>query len=156
MAILESLQRVIIKTEENEERKQQLPKNTQVCARVTDPSSGDPMWILAKITNSNPARDEYEIEDVDTGDEDEQESHKSYIVTREDLVIIPKSFSQHLGYEKGSRVLAMYPDTTCFYPATIADIDGKEYYLHFDDDDENGKTPKRKVNYRYVCSFSSD
>jgi len=150
IAILDQLQRVISKTEENEVRKQQLPKNTQVCAKVRDPSSGEPMWILAKVVRGNASLDEYEIEDADQGDDD-HEGHKSYVVRKKDLVLIPKSFSQHLGFDKGDRVLAMYPDTTCFYPGRIAEVDGKNYTLFFDDDeDDSGRTPRRKVSYKYV------
>lgn len=75
----------------------------------------------------------------------------------------------------GSRVLAMYPDTTTFYPATIlscppsspvSDVEGRakvppaprtgSYLLHFDDEEGGGsETVVKSVPARYVTSLAA-
>ena len=62
---------------------------------------------------------------------------------------------------KGDRVLAMYPDTTSFYLATVShvvprrdrdkDISELSLQVQFDDDhDETGLIPSRHVPLRFV------
>jgi hypothetical protein len=55
-------------------------------------------------------------------------------------------------------VLAIFPNTSCFYRATVFSVQRKkalrEYLLKFaDDEDEKGETPTRRVAARYVLPY---
>eukprot|EP00045_Choanoeca_perplexa_P002595 m.25444 g.25444 ORF g.25444 m.25444 type:complete len:89 (+) comp11600_c0_seq1:637-903(+) len=57
-------------------------------------------------------------------------------------------------YPIGSAVLALYPQTTCFYPAEVSQLPTEAkptYTLHFDDDDyEDGRVRFQEVAVKYV------
>ena len=87
-----------------------------------------------------------------------------------------KNLENEFYYEKGSRVLALYPQTTCFYIATViqepyqhitsmhnkkysrnsSEIDSSdtnEYIIIFDgDEDVDGKCPPRNISQRFVIA----
>lgn len=60
-------------------------------------------------------------------------------------------------FEKGRRVYALYPQTTCFYPAVVHDpprADRSEYVLHFDEDDyEDGRVRYQDIPVRFVVEL---
>jgi SAGA-associated factor 29 len=72
--------------------------------------------------------------------------------------------SAHL--RRGDRVLAVFPETTSFYPAVVAknpkppannSNTGWDVVVKFDDDeDENGKNPARRVPARFVLRLSQE
>ena len=50
----------------------------------------------------------------------------------------------------------MFPDTTTFYPAIVDQAPKKrstDFLLKFEDDEEDGDTPSRRVSYKYVVPF---
>lgn len=61
-------------------------------------------------------------------------------------------------FEKGDRIVAVFPDTTSFYRAVVSKIPKApnsngvwEVIVKFDDDeDETGRTPHRRVPARFV------
>ena len=67
------------------------------------------------------------------------------------------------GFAKGDMVLAVFPDTTSFYRATISkpvkrsSTGSTEVFVQFEDDeDETGRTPHRRVGARFVMSNPDD
>lgn len=114
----------------------------------------EPTWILAKIVSSN--KDKYNVED--------QDDKKKFQVPKKNVRPLPLYMPPYQGmpnafYKKGARVLALYPRTTCFYPANVHQQPGRgrsNYTLRFDDDDdENGKPKDVKVAVRFVVELSS-
>jgi hypothetical protein len=140
-----------------------------VAARA--PGSDD--WILAKVTGYNPKTQRYEVEDFAPEEEDAfakkfQAGHNSVIPLPPDSSLAPPSPSP--GSLHGPRVylyhpipaktpvLAMFPNTTTFYPAKVVSSHKKNkvvmfYHLQFDDDHEDGFTPSRKVNAQFVIPY---
>eukprot|EP00616_Rhizochromulina_sp_CCMP1243_P007232 CAMPEP_0118982666 /NCGR_PEP_ID=MMETSP1173-20130426/33373_1 /TAXON_ID=1034831 /ORGANISM="Rhizochromulina marina cf, Strain CCMP1243" /LENGTH=233 /DNA_ID=CAMNT_0006933175 /DNA_START=51 /DNA_END=749 /DNA_ORIENTATION=- len=77
------------------------------------------LWILGTVTLVDPQNGIYEVEDVDEGEGNG--SKRKHIVRSEDVLTLPTvAEAQVTHYQQGLRVMAMYPETTSFYPATIA------------------------------------
>ena len=89
------------------------------------------------------------------------------------LIRLPFTGVMRLGngtdiFQKASRVLAIFPETTSFYKAVVSkapvwrqDRNGtsvcSELILKFEDDeDETGKTPHRRVPSRYVIPIAEE
>jgi len=137
-------------------------------------------WILVRITAHNHKSGKYEVED-DAPDEEEPMA-KKFVCSPENIVLLPpdpQSISPnatpppnsitlagpvvHLWYPilPKTPVLAMFPQTTAFYPAKVATSHKKTkivqfYQLQFDDDQEGGFTPSRKVSAQYVIPLPRD
>ncbi|KAI0233728.1 hypothetical protein L0F63_002043, partial [Massospora cicadina] len=86
----------------------------------------------------------YQVEDAEADEADGQKS--KYILSAKYVIKLPEE--QDLSYENefppGHEVLALYPNTTCFYKATVITPPSKnrgrglhayDYMVHFDDDD---------------------
>ncbi|WFD42942.1 hypothetical protein MPSI1_001593 [Malassezia psittaci] len=76
------------------------------------------VWIMATVVssvNNDPRR--YIVQDA----EDEGTSGPTYNTTLKSIAPLPNSLETLPmdNYQPGSRVLALYPDTSCFYNATI-------------------------------------
>lgn len=86
---------------------------------------------------------------------------RSYSVPRNQLsVLLP---NPNMRLSAGTRVLAMYPDTTTFYPATVAENAASRrdhmYLLNFDDEEDDadaggagGVTLAKTVAAKYVAA----
>eukprot|EP00301_Raphidiophrys_heterophryoidea_P019626 c4521_g1_i2.p1 GENE.c4521_g1_i2~~c4521_g1_i2.p1 ORF type:complete len:246 (+),score=61.83 c4521_g1_i2:23-739(+) len=102
-------------------------------------------WILGKIKSHNPKKNEYKIQDAD-----ETNAHAIFSVPVSDVLqLIAPEFS------KGTRVLALYPNTTCFYPAEVVSFTKRgskphTYRLQFDDDFEDGREKQTRIEQKYV------
>lgn len=73
------------------------------------------LWILARIVRFSEVSNTYEVEDVDAGD-------RHHIVPKHQVVellgdVLPEG--KWIQYTVNQRVMAMYPNTTSFYRATI-------------------------------------
>ncbi|EGC36465.1 hypothetical protein DICPUDRAFT_54579 [Dictyostelium purpureum] len=109
-------------------------------------------WILAKVNSYSPKTQKYEVID-----EDEDEP-KRFSVGSKDILQLP-SPNNLPQIPLQTKVLAMFPDTTAFYPAVVVNVHkvkGKptHYHLHFEDDQENGETPNRRVNAQHVIQLT--
>ncbi|KAG2387207.1 hypothetical protein C9374_001539 [Naegleria lovaniensis] len=134
-----------------------IPVKSKVAARISGASeeSGDSgFWILASILKYYPDKNRYDVIDEDNSDDESSTSErKTYKLNKNHIVQLPTDFSQHKPFKKGEQVFAVFPDTTTFYPAivdTAPTKNSKNYYLKFEDDEEDGKTPLRKVSFKYV------
>jgi SAGA-associated factor 29 len=136
----------------------------QVAAKVTRTDENG-SWILAYVLRFYPDSETYDVQDEDDTSK---------------LIRLPWNHVMRLStgtegwFEKGARVMAIFPETTSFYRAivskqptwtsgTSADLLAggvgnahkprvKEVILKFEDDEdqESGKTPHRRVPSRYV------
>ncbi|EGZ28833.1 hypothetical protein PHYSODRAFT_309560 [Phytophthora sojae] len=120
------------------------------------------LWIMARIVKFNADSNTYEVEDVDSGDDDEEEGEdaprRHYIVPWQQVVELPGDSlpeGEWIHYAVDERVMAMYPNTTSFFRSTIRvpNPRGAPYViLKFDEDeDEHGFVPDRKVPFRFVA-----
>lgn len=136
----------------------------QVAAKVTRTDENG-SWILAYVLRFYPESETYDVQDEDDTSK---------------LIRLPWSHVMRLSngtegwFEKGARVMAIFPETTSFYRAIISkqpiwtsgtsaeeSAGGvgnahkprvKEVIVKFEDDEdqESGKTPHRRVPSRYV------
>ncbi|KAL9642178.1 hypothetical protein ABK040_007182 [Willaertia magna] len=134
----------------------EIPVGSKVAARIsgTTEESGDTgFWILASVVKYIPDKGRYEVEDEDPGDE-ENPGKKRYKLNKKHIIPLPTDFSQHKVFKKGDQVFAIFPNTTTFYRAIVKTLptakNQRNYYLEFEDDEEDGGTPQRKVSYKYV------
>ncbi|GMF31147.1 unnamed protein product [Phytophthora fragariaefolia] len=82
------------------------------------------LWIMARVVRFNADSNTYEVEDVDSGDDDEEDDapRRHYIVPWQQVVELPGDSLPEGGwihYAVNERVMAMYPNTTSFFRSTI-------------------------------------
>eukprot|EP00041_Stephanoeca_diplocostata_P009682 m.151023 g.151023 ORF g.151023 m.151023 type:complete len:270 (+) comp17844_c0_seq2:159-968(+) len=120
-------------------------------------------WYLCTVVKPLD-KDRYLVEDImdETGEPPSGKSSgkKRYTLARSKVLALPRWACQDVTatdacYPIGTKVLALYPQTTCFYPAEVARPptadDPNTYTMHFDDDDhEDGRTRYQDVALHYV------
>ena len=120
----------------------QCKPGAEVAAKVKE------TWIHARIVRFHQRNKRYEVEDADT--ETGSEKTDRYHVPTKNVIplVLPKLAET---FEKGARVLALFPWTTSFYAGTIVNNKepGDKYGVRFDDDMEGGKTVKKRKIPRY-------
>ena len=123
-----------------------------VAMQIFDKDSAEPTYILGHIINYDPKLEQWVV-----ADSDNHETH--HYGTADQITELPEmSFNELPKYRKGDMVMALYPNTTTFYPATILQpprrgSGNKEDWVvvHFQDDyDENGQPLNLHVEARYV------
>lgn len=128
----------------------------QVAAKVTRTDENG-SWILASVQRFYVDTETYDVQDEDDTSK---------------LIRLPWSHVMRLStgaegcFLKGADCMAIFPETTSFYKSKVAKSPVwklehgvpcvKEIVVHFEDDeDQNGKTPKRRVPSRYVIPTPS-
>ena len=129
-----------------------LEPKQQVAAKI---ARSHDLWILASVVQHIPESNSYEVEDEDSGDEDQDNGHRHHVISTTQVVSLPHSDASWIKYPINARVMAMYPNTTSFYFATVVipNPEGSTYVVvRFDDDaDDAGRIPVRKIPYRYIA-----
>jgi SAGA-associated factor 29 len=81
------------------------------------------LWIMARVVKFNADSNTYEVEDVDSGDEDEDDTpRRHYFVPWQQVVELPGDSlpeGEWIHYAVDERVMAMYPNTTSFFRSTV-------------------------------------
>mmetsp|Transcript_31271 Transcript_31271/g.87697 ORF Transcript_31271/g.87697 Transcript_31271/m.87697 type:complete len:321 (+) Transcript_31271:92-1054(+) len=125
-----------------------VPNDSLVAARI--PGGGrkePPQWILCSVTLYIPDKDKYQVRDEDASDNDL--NAKTYKVLSKHVVEL--CTTEKKTFEKGQSVMAMFPDTTSFYPAIVVRRSGEYTSVKFaDDENESGRTPSRKVETKHI------
>ncbi|XP_003386069.1 PREDICTED: SAGA-associated factor 29-like [Amphimedon queenslandica] len=128
----------------------------QVAARVNTDTNEDEQWILAVVVSYNSHYHRYIVDDID------EEGHiekKQYQVSKRRVIPLPTwkadpSTTPQALFKPGQKVLALYPQTTCFYPAVIHEQPKTveaEYSVLFEDNTYfEGYSPPLDVPQRYV------
>eukprot|EP00048_Salpingoeca_helianthica_P004509 m.77686 g.77686 ORF g.77686 m.77686 type:complete len:274 (-) comp13220_c0_seq3:47-868(-) len=117
------------------------------------PGSGEEEpWILAVVVRTE--KDKCIVEDFVVDDE-KAERHTLPVKSVVPLPLSsPAVCSADTLHAAGAPVLAMYPQTTCFYRATVHRLPEKPdgtYQLHFNDDDfEDGRVRYQDVPIKFV------
>jgi len=130
----------------------------QVAAKVTRTDENG-SWILASVVRFYPDTENYDVRDED---------EKSKYIRLPWNHVMRLSNGDEGCFIKGTHVMAIFPETTSFYRAVVSKqpvwkLDAgsskpivKELILKFEDDeDENGRTPFRRVPSRYVIPVPS-
>ncbi|KAJ8877270.1 hypothetical protein PR048_021724 [Dryococelus australis] len=112
-------------------------------------------WILAEVVQFNPATNKYEVDDID-------EQKDRHVLSRRRVVPLPlmkanPETDANALFDKGSVVMALYPQTTCFYKAIVNQLPASatdEYEVLFEDASyAAGYSPPLPVAQRYVISI---
>ncbi|XP_065832290.1 SAGA-associated factor 29-like isoform X2 [Oscarella lobularis] len=127
----------------------------QVCARIKTPE-GEEQWILAEVVSYNAHQGKYTVEDID---EEGRSSRESHVLTRRKVSSLPTmkadpTLSPSALHLKGQLVMAIYPQTTCFYRGIINALPNRadsDYSVLFEENSyAEGYSPPLKVPQRYV------
>uniref|UniRef100_A0A3P8SD52 SAGA complex associated factor 29 n=1 Tax=Amphiprion percula TaxID=161767 RepID=A0A3P8SD52_AMPPE len=89
----------------------------KVAARVKA-VDGDEQWILAEVVSYNHSTNKYEVDDID------EEGKERHTLSRRRIIPLPQwkanpETDPEALFSKDQLVLALYPQTTCFYRALI-------------------------------------
>jgi len=145
-----------------------LPEKTKVAARMSGGVKGQPdEWILAVVQKYNSGSSKYVVLDVDAGDDPLGLSGggaKQHTIPARYVIALPTSEPSHYSayneFKVGSTVLALYPDTTCFYKAYVhtppsqleTNAQGRrDYMIEFEDESEiTGRSDPIRVPQKYT------
>ncbi|XP_074640989.1 SAGA-associated factor 29-like [Tubulanus polymorphus] len=131
----------------------------KVAARVRS-SDGEENWILAEVVSYNTSTNKYEVDDIDA-----EEGKERHVLSRRRIVPLPlwkanPETDPEALFNKSTLVLALYPQTTCFYRALIHETPKKphdDYLVLFEDTSyTDGYSPPLKVAQRYVIMCKDD
>lgn len=136
------------------------PAETSYIAKVGDMVAalakgpdGDENWILAEVVQFSHNTNKYEVDDID---EEQKERHT---LSRRRVVPLPlmranPETDREALFSKGTLVMALYPQTTCFYRALINEPPKgptDDYLVLFEDSSyPEGYSPPLSVAQRYV------
>ncbi|XP_046841572.1 SAGA-associated factor 29-like [Xenia sp. Carnegie-2017] len=128
-----------------------------VAARVRTPD-GEEQWILAEVVAFNSSTNKYDIDDIDEEGGNKKERHhlsRRRFIPLPKMKVNPLTHKQAL-FQKQELVLALYPQTTCFYRALIHEPPSRpqdDYSVLFEDTSyPDGYSPPLCVPQRYVVT----
>ena len=146
-----------------------IPERSMVCAKPPSVKMQPQDWILGTVLKYVAASNKYIIVDEDDSDADPwaQASGRTQHQVPGRMVLPlpltePSMYTQYNEFARGVWVLALYPDTTCFYkalvhtpPSMMAGGPPKDYLVEFEDDSEaSGKGEPMRVPTKYVLRLS--
>lgn len=116
-------------------------------------------WILAEVVQYISSANKYEVDDIDEEQKDRHILSKRRIVPLPLMRANPETDGQAL-FPKGTTVMALYPQTTCFYKAVINQLPqtaNEEYEVLFEDPTyADGYSPPLFVAQRYVIAIKQN
>ncbi|KAL6554537.1 SAGA-associated factor 29 B [Orobanche hederae] len=121
-------------------------KGEQIASRVSQEDAGGYEWFVVKVIHFEKEAREFEDLDEEPGDDEESSGPRKYRVPMTHIIPFPKwtDLSNVQDFPPGRHVLAVYPETTALYKATVVQA-RKRYVWEFDDDEEGGFLPQRLV-----------
>lgn len=132
-----------------------------VAARVKVPDDEEE-WILAEVASYNSSTGKYDVDDIDYTEEDGKSGKERHQLSRRRIVPLPlwradPSTNSEALFQHKQLVMALYPQTTCFYRAlihTVPKVEHEDYTVLFEDTSyADGYSPPLSVPQRYVVSF---
>lgn len=129
-----------------------------VAALVKGLDDEEENWILAEVVQFL-SNQKYEVDDID------EEQKDRHVLSRRRIVPLPlmranPETEPHALFPKFSTVMALYPQTTCFYKAIINNLPTTatgDYELLFEDSHySEGYSPPLCVAQRYVISIKQN
>lgn len=139
-----------------------IPADNNYIAKVRDMvaalvrgSDGDENWILAEVAHYNYNTNKYEVDDIDEEQKERHTLSRRRVVPLPLMRANPETDPEAL-FPKGTLVMALYPQTTCFYRAIIHESPRgpqDEYQVLFEDSSyAEGYSPSLSVAQRYVIA----
>lgn len=132
-------------------------KGEQVAGRVTLGNAEKDVWFVVKVIHFDKETREFEVLDEEPGDEEEEGTEeRTYTLPMSHIIPFPKrnDLSSIPNFPPATQVLAVFPETTALYKATVVQARKRkidDYILEFDDDDEvNGCLLQRSVPFNRV------
>ena len=131
----------------------------QAAARISKADSGS--WILVNILYFDATTERYDVQDEDDASR----------VLKLDAADVRKLEDISATLRRGDRVLAVFPETTCFYSGVVAKNPNNaatsssgysrsgdnDVIIRFDDDeDDQGRPVARKVPPKFLLPFEND
>jgi len=132
-----------------------------VAARVKG-TDGEEQWILAEVVTYNPSTQKYDVDDIDYTEEDGKPSQERHHLSRRRIIPLPlwkadPTRNPEATFQPKQLVMALYPQTTCFYRALIhepPETAQDDYSVLFEDTSyADGYSPPLAVPQRYVVQF---
>ena len=137
-----------------------IPDKAKVAARPSPQAD----WILAMVVRHHALSNKYVILDLDADSSGDPTTSKQHTVPAKSVMPLPTSeplaYTPYNEFQRGITVLAMYPDTTCFYRAfvhtppsqnTPNDEQRRDYLVEFEDENEaSGRSEAMRVPQKYV------
>lgn len=134
-------------------------KGEQVAARVTQENGKKDEWFVVKVIHFDRDTREFEVLDEDPGDDEEGGEPRKYKLAMSHIIPFPKR-NEPTGaqdFHPGKQVLAVYPETTALYKATVVQPRQRKtdnYVLEFDDEEEeDGSLPHQVVPFHRVVAL---
>lgn len=137
------------------EEKYRCKPSDQVAARVKT-EDGEEQWILAEVFSYSSQNHRYSVDDIDEEGHNEQ---RRYHVSKRRIIPLPMykvdpQVHPDALFKPKQLVLALYPQTTCFYRAIIhkqpKDVNTDYSVLFEDTSYPDGYSPPLDVPQRYV------
>lgn len=144
------------------------PPRSECAVKVKDAETQETNWILCSIVRYHSDLKKFEVLDAAENEGDDEKpkgsgksgknvnrgvasgGERHFKVPKNKIRIVPQAENSSRKLAIGTRVMALYPDTTVFYPATVKGrSQGEQYLLEFDDEDTDEEDPL-KVEARYV------
>ncbi|XP_051119901.1 SAGA-associated factor 29 homolog A-like [Andrographis paniculata] len=130
-------------------------KGEQVAARIVQEDNGKDEWFVVKVIHFDKETREFEVLDEEPGDDEDSTGQRKYKLPMSHIIPFPKrnDLSSAPDFPPGKHVLAVYPETTALYKATVVQARKRkndDYILEFDDDEEDGSLPQRSVPFHRV------
>ncbi|XP_043474043.1 SAGA-associated factor 29 [Leptopilina heterotoma] len=133
-----------------------IAKMGDMVAALVKGSEEEENWILAEVVSFNPTTNKYEVDDIDEEQKDRHTLSRRRVVPLPLMRANPETDSNAL-FMKEAMVMALYPQTTCFYKAVINHLPStatEEYEVLFEDPNyADGYSPPLNVAQRYVISI---
>ena len=124
----------------------------KVAAKVKSEDMED-QWILADVISFNPTTLKYEVDDIDEEGKVRHTLSKRRVVPLPQWKANPETDPTAL-HSKETLVLALYPQTTCFYRGVISEVPTtahEEYSVLFEDNSyAGGYSPALCVAQKYI------
>ncbi|XP_065225469.1 SAGA-associated factor 29 [Planococcus citri] len=113
-------------------------------------------WILAEVVLYNSALSKYEVDDIDEVQKERHTLSRRRVIPLPLMRANPETEPEAL-FPKGSVVMALYPQTTCFYKAVVNQLPvtaQDDYEVLFEDSSyDEGFAPPLPVAQRYVIMY---
>lgn len=131
----------------------------KVAARVKG-QDDEENWILAEVVSYNYSTCKYEVDDIDA-----EAGKERHVLSRRRILPLPiwkanPETDADALFPKETLVLALYPQTTCFYRALIHEPPkrhGDDYSVLFEDTSyPDGYSPPLNVAQRYVIACKEE
>nr|CAG4643374.1 EOG090X0A1W [Ilyocryptus agilis] len=127
-----------------------------IVAALVKSTDGDENWILAEVVQYLTSSGRYEVDDIDEEQKERHTLSRRRVIPLPLMRANPETDSEAL-FPKGATVMALYPQTTCFYKAVINQLPQTaqdEYQVLFEDSSySEGFSPPLMVAQRYVIAI---